>query len=246
MALLLLSSCAADDVAESSKGKVSFHVDASLAFTQTRAVNLDDYRNVSDYNVQILSGSDVVYESRIGASEGAVELEEGNYTLRAYYGQDAVASQNTFLEEGFAPFSIVIGKQTNVDVTCEPKSARVAVAFGDKMAEFFSDYYVTYSTRALTAAGQHAVWSKGNADPWYLKVEDNEQVTATIHVVRASDGKSTEVVRQHTLSNNQSWTLTVDAKEPEPNEGQVGLTIRVDESTNDHPINIVVPNEWWM
>lgn len=245
--IVLLSSCAAESDNGMAAGKVCFSVDALTGFHQTRAVNLDEYNTTANYNVQILSDNKVVYEGTVGAvAAQSVELEGGVYMLRAYYGNDAVASQNTFLMEGSQTFEVTAGQETQVEVLCLPQCARVSASFGALMDASFSDYYVTYTTQALTAAGQSAVWAKDCADPWYLKVADDEEVVATIHVVRASDGKWAEVERKHKLSKGKSWTLSIDAQAPESNDGEVALTIVVDESTNDQNVSVVIPNEWWM
>ncbi len=242
-----LASCESDMNEGASSGAVSFLVDALPNFNQTRAVDLNEYSTTANYNVQILSGSKVVFEGTVGSvTNQSVDLESGSYALRAYYGTEAAASQNSFLMEGRKDFVVTAGEETEVEVICLPQCARVAVSFGSQMASQFSDYYVTYTTQALTSAGQYAVWTKENADPWYLKVQANEEVVARIHVVRASDGKWTEVERKYKLSNGKSWTLNIDAQAPESNDGQVALTIVVDESTNDQEVSVVVPNDWWM
>ncbi len=230
-----------------SAGKVCFSVEALSGFSQTRAVDLADYNTVANYNIQILSGNKVVYENTLGSmAEQSVELEAGSYLCRASYGREENASQNTLLMEGEQEFEVTVGQSSDVVVVCRPQCARVTASFGSLMDSYFSDYYVTYSTQALAAVGQSAVWSKTNTDPWYLKVGEDEEVVATIHVVRASDGKWTEVERKHKLSNAKSWTLTIDAQPIESNDGEIGLSIIVDDSTNDQNVSIVVPNDWWM
>ena len=53
--------------------------------------------------------------------------------------------------------------------------------------------------------------------------------------------KEASVVQTKTLSPNQGWTLKV---KPNYNHGQLGLEITIDETTEDKPIDIVIPPTW--
>lgn len=110
------------------------------------------------------------------------------------------------------------------------------------MATYFSNYSVIYETEALKATGSTAIWQKDDTDPWYLKVnEKGESVTATISFTRLSDGKSASVEKTYTLAPGKSWTLNIA---PQDNNGSLGITVTIDESTDDEEIDIEVPSEW--
>ena len=170
-----------------------------------------------------------------------IKLKNGTYTLRAYYGEQTTASRDVFYVEGTKPF-VVDADQQQVTVDCYPKCAQVVAAFSADMAEFFTDYSVVYETEALKAEGATAVWSKTDADPWFLKVnEKGENVKATITVTRKSDNKSATVVREYSMAPGKLWTLNIS---PNQNDGSLGIVIEVDETTNDQEIDIVVPSDW--
>lgn len=114
--------------------------------------------------------------------------------------------------------------------------------FASNMSEYFSDYSVVYETAVLKAAGSTAVWAKDDTEPWYLKVDPKgETVTASIQVTRLSDNKTATVEKTYTLAPGKSWTLSIA---PQDNNGNIGIEITIDESTDDEVIDIEVPSEW--
>lgn len=110
------------------------------------------------------------------------------------------------------------------------------------MATYFSNYSVTYETAALSEDGSTVVWQKDNKDPWYLKVKsEGETVKASINFTRISDNKSATVEKTYTLSPGKSWTLNIS---PQVNNGDLGINVSIDETTDDEEIDIEVPSEW--
>lgn len=265
---LSFGACSTDELESQSTGTISLQVSPAIGFTarSTRAADLGAYSNTSNYNLVITeaaSGTEV-YNGLISELTGEKnQFPVGNYNVTTSFGENTTATQGNFFVAGTTSFTVaeqdlVAETPIAVSVTCVPQCARVSVAFGSKMEQYFSDYYVTYTTSALSAQQSNAVWTKNNADAWYLKVNEDEEITATIHVVRASDNKWTEVVKSGKLSSGQAWTLNIDAQEsddptspdvpdfPTVSVGTVGLVITIDENTNAHEETIVVPDEWWM
>lgn len=256
---LVMGSCLSDDMENRGMGTLDLQVTPAASFSalQSRAADLSAYGNTSNYRLKITekTAGAVVFEGTVGSLTGDKnQFKAGAYDLTVSFGEAAVATQGNFYVEGKTSFQVTSqqvkdGTPASAQVTCSPKCAKVNVNFGSKMAEYFSDYYVTYQTAALTQHQQSAVWSKSTVDPWYLQVQENEVVTAIIHVVRKSDGKWTEVTRTQPLADGKAWTLNIDAEEPtepEVEEGKIELVITIDERTNDKQETIVVPNEWWM
>lgn len=255
-ASFLWGSCTQDDIETSKSVPLNLRIAPTTSFKSslTRGVDPSVYNNTSSYTVKIVekSSGEVAFEGQLSElTEENNKFQEGNYTLVASLGSLQNATQGNFYVEGETEFTvssenISSGTPISVSVECLPKCARVSVAFGQKMGEYFSDYYVTYSTRALSENQSSAVWSKENTEPWYLNVDNKEVITAVIHVVRKSDDKWTDVEYTHELSAAQAWTLGVDVEEPVTPTGEVGLIITIDESTNDKPETIIVPNDWWV
>lgn len=226
-------------------GSVQLQLNADAAFT--RAVTISDYQNTGNYTVQILdeNGSPAVDEFLYSAWPGQINLANGSYTLKAFYGTESAASRDGFRVEGSQAFQVQ-GEPVTVEVTCRPTCGKVQVQFDAAMSEYFSDYYVTYTTEALDDAGETAVWARNDTEPWYLAVNQaGEEVKAVITAVRLSDGSRETVERTYMLQPNRSWTLSIA---PEVNsgdeDGDLGISITVDETTNDHEVDIDVPSDW--
>ena len=166
-----------------------------------------------------------------------------NYTvLKAFYGTESNASRDGFYVAGEKSFIVEGEEVQNITVECNPTCGKVKVNFATNMSEYFSAYSVVYETAALTEVGGSAIWQKDDTEPWYLKVNaQGETVKATIHVTRVSDSKSATVEKTYTLAPGKSWTLSIA---PQDNNGGLGITVTVDEATDDEEIDIEVPSEW--
>lgn len=247
---LIATSCSSDEsnaettaAGETGTIQLSLNTNASFGTSNTRAVTESDYANVSNYAIQILDSNDGVVKTYTASSEIStpVELSNGSYTLKAYYGTESDASRDAFYVEGTTDFIVQADNQT-ISVTCTPTCGKVITEFDEEMPDFFSNYYVVYTTAALTTAGTTATWSSTDTEPWYLKVDEaGETVTATIYATRISDGKTANVEKDYILKPNQSWTLHIA---PTSDNGSLGIAITVNEETTDKEIDIVVPADW--
>ena len=209
-----------------------------------RAVDESAYAKVANYKVQIKQDGSVVKEFPSAASlPASIELENGSYTVEASYGSELPKSREVFLSKGSQQVNVQANTQA-VQLTCEPTCAKVKVNFGADMDKYFSDYKVSFYTEALKLDA--AVWAKGDTDPWYLLVNKaGEEVSAKIELTAkaAYTIPGGMIIRSYTLSPNKGWTLNVNPKYNASN-GQLGLTITIDTSTNDHEVDIVVPSDW--
>lgn len=245
---LIATSCSSNEEISSSDNKgfiqLSVKADATFSVPLSRAVNEENYKDVNNYQVQILNSSDnkVVKEyASLSEVPEKVELNNGSYTLKAFYGTDNDASRTDFYVEGTSSFAIQ-GEAQSVTVNCAPVCGKVIANFDPTMVDYFSDYSIIYETKALSTAGKTAVWSKTDTEPWYLKVNKaGEEIKATIQITRKSDNKSSTVEKTYTLAPNKSWTLKIA---PQDSNGSLGIVIEIDESTNDHEVDIEVPSDW--
>lgn len=241
---VILGSCASQNdepVFSEGTGSIALGLTTSTAFT--KAVDESTYSNVDNYTVQILNDKgNAVKEFTYSEKEEKISLNNGSYTLKAFYGTESNASRESFYVEGSTSFQVNGEPVQEVTVNCQPTCGKVKATFASNMDEYFSDYSIVYETAALKAAGTTAVWAKGDKDPWYLKVDNaGETVTAAIQVTRKSDNKTATVTKTHTLAPNKSWTLNIA---PANDSGELGIEIKVDETTDDETIDIKVPADW--
>ena len=243
----LTVSCSSEDEAVQSaaegEGLISFDVKTETGF-QSRAVNEDDYENVGNYTVQLLSNSEVFREWNYKDMPDDLKVPVGTYQLKAFYGEDKAASTTSMYVEGVSESVEVVEGQDGVKpltVTCRPVCAKVVVNFNkEELDKYFSDYYVTFKTAALGTS--NFTWAKTATDPAYLKVSANEKVKVTIDATNKADSKPVETVKkEYTLSPQSQLTLNVG---PSGVGGIGGITITVDEDTNDIDKPIEVPGDW--
>lgn len=233
------------------KGTVRLAVTADTGFgaTATRSIEDEARNNTDRYTVEILDsdGAPVKINGKTSyqCSElpTPIELDNGGYTLKAYYGAEETVSSTQFYVEGTQTFNVNGEDVGTVTVTCTPTCGKVRVNFGDEMDTYFTNYYVVYHTNALTKNGETATLSAETTEPKYLLLDKaGETVTAEIHFTRKSDQKSSSTTKTYFLERNQSWTLNIAPQQD--NNGNLGISITIDESTIDQKVDIVIPAEW--
>jgi len=252
----IFSSCSSesDPVIESGEGGITLALTAETGFQSTKAVNEADYTNVDGYTVQIYKDGvsspivsclykNLTSESIYNADKSQYLLEVGKYTLKAFKGDENnneidasdkymyVYGENSFtIEKSVIP----------VEVTCKPTCGRVTVVFDPSMDVYFSNYAINFSTKALASNSKVMIRNKQQSDPCYLKVEENEQITAEYKLTK-TNGQNADFSKKYTLSPNKALQINVKAV---VKQGNVGITIDIDDRTNDIPIDIEIPS-WW-
>lgn len=234
-----------NDLTTSGSGSVTLGVTANAVFsTNTRAVNESSYSNTASYQVEILgSTGEEVTSFLYRDTPTSIKLANGSYTLKAHYGTESNASRDAFYVYGEQSFQIE-GDNKTVSVNCYPTCGKLIASFDGNMSTYFSEYYVTYETETLSnASGGSITWAKADTEPWYVKLaKAGETVTATIHYTRISDSTSGTVTRRCTLKPCQSWTLGIA---PLNENGNLTISITIDETTDDILKDIDVPTDWW-
>ena len=238
-----LFSCSSDEAElqfSEGTGYVSLDLNTNTGF-QSRAVVESDYQNKSNYTVQILKDGKVLDGMQWDYDDmpkDMIELSNGAYELKAFYGDaNFTASRNKMYVEGKSTFNIN-SDQVTATVTCKPVCGKVTVNFDSEMAKYFNDYSITFKTKAL--GDMNISWAKDDTDPIYMKVENNEQISAKYLLVD-KNGKSTTIDKTYSLSPQKHLIIKVV---PTVSSGNLGITIVVDESTNDQNVDIVIPSDW--
>ena len=241
------------------KGSLRLSLNPTTSFeNQTRALNEDDYRNVSNYTVQLINTSNqsVILECMGSelSSKLPKELEIGSYEVKAFYGNESAASRSDFRVEGSTTFTIRANDETTVSVDCLPTCGKLSVAFAADMATYYDDYNVTYGGTAALA-GSTIAWAKADTEPWYVKLnESGETLTYTVNVtvkeayahVDDNGDKQTSGTASgtFTLQRNKAHKLSVAPSYSPMAEGGLKIVITIDEDTNDTPVTFEVPLSW--
>ena len=201
-----------------------------------------EYKNVANYTVEIVQNGEVKKSFKYSEKPDSLKLANGTYELKAWHGSESNVSRNNFLVTGSTPFTLQ-GKDITVNVDCKPTCGKLVTKFDTaEMNKFFSNYYVEYETAALKVEGMKAIWAKADTEPYYVKLNpQGENVSATIHYVRFSDGKEQTQKVSYEMLPNKKWTLNI---KPKNDSGNLGVDITIDETTNDKDITIDIPSEW--
>ena len=222
------------------KGYVKLNLTTDAGFQTKAALDESTYQNKDNYTVQILDdeGSIVKNWKYTEIPEDLIELANGSYVLKAFCGEDKNASTTSMYVEGTSDFDIN-GDQKEVSVTCAPVCARVTIV-GEGMDEQFSDWYAMIGTKALDS--DKYKYSKEDNDPVYLKVEKGESISVNFTFTPKSGSKTTTASKNYTVNPNEALKITLKPAASE--NGNLGITITIDGSTNDETINIEIPADW--
>ena len=113
------------------------------------------------------------------------------------------------------------------------------MVFDEKMDTYFSSYTVNIST--LAQNGSVYPWTKDTQGPVYFKVGENEAVKVKISLAKTDGTNANVQEKEYTLSPADALKITVA---PVVISGNVGITIDIDETVIDHPVDIEIPSEW--
>ncbi len=246
---MLLGACSSeeDEVRISDgKGLVKIGLTTDAGF-QTKAVTESDYTNKDNYTIQILKNGTLVSGMEWNyteiPSDGLIELTNGAYVLKAFYGEEynVAATRDGLYMVGEKIFN-VNGDQQDLNVTCKPVQAKIVVVFDEKMDDYFSDYSVSFQTKELGSVSK-AFWEKDDKDPLYLKVDEKGEAVVVNFSLTKKDGAAAKIdARSYTLKPLDMKTITIA---PVLVTGDLGITIEVDKGTNDVPVDVIVPADWF-
>lgn len=243
---------------ENEKGTLALNLNASANFSQTRSLDEDDYENIQNYDVKVLtSEGEEKLSCKVSefSSTLPLTLGVGTYRVVASYGQERTKSQSEFYMYGEELVEVTPKGQATVTVNCTPTCGKLSVAFDDEMAELFTEYKATFSF--TTTKGDESIeWGKTDNEPWYVYLDNgNNTINYTIHLTAKDDylaeiGTEKEKVNSgtvtgsFTLQRNEWHKLVIRPNYVPSTGGGLKLTITIDEDTNDHPITWEVPSSW--
>lgn len=253
-----LTACSADESTEQllgeGKGAVRIALEADAGFEEvgTKAINESDYTNFANYTVQILEGDRVAVDEAGNTCQwagnaipsGLIELGNGSYKLLAFTGEEykeEAATTKGMYVEGSKTFN-VNNNQAEVSTTCTPKCARMTVVFDGKMKDYFSDYRVEFTGTAALGENVHP-WPSTQTDPVYLAVSGTENLKATIKLTNKDGKVADDIVKSYQISEAKAIKMNI-VPYVQDQTGNVGITITIDENTNDKPIDIIIPGDW--
>lgn len=82
---------------------------------------------------------------------------------------------------------------------------------------------------------------KDTVGPVYFKVGKQEEVKVTVNLTNKENVTAKGSVKTYTLSPADALRITL---KPVINNGNLGISITIDETTVDHPVDIIIPGDW--
>lgn len=157
-----------------------------IVTTKAVADEFSDFVDENAYSVQILKGEDVVQEyDRYDKMPEELVLEEGNYIIKAFKGDDKPAAFLNPYFAGSTEFVIKEGMSTPLDITCKLANARVTVNYSDDFKEAYPKYNLKMNTEFMKDSLDY---SQDEARAAYLQTgEEGTDLKLFLTLVRLED-----------------------------------------------------------
>lgn len=248
--------------------KASFFESAS-----TKSVDESSYKDPANYTLVVTDANteNTILNCKVSEldAEGChVSLKSlpfgSTYNITAYYVGDiknkSVAySKTDFYVEG--KYTATINNKNNpISLTCSPTFGKVNASFDANMETYYDLYYIKMSgTKAMKESGQYLTFSKGDSDPWYIRIDDDaeggkETIDFEIYLKvkdeyqhMDKDGKplrEATIKGNFSLERNKSHRISVKANYSPATTGDLTISISIDDTTIDREVNIDIPISW--
>lgn len=237
---------------EEGEGQLFLTLGADAGFTKTRALSEAAYANTTNYTV-VIADKDGIERVRCQGHEVAskmpLTLPIGAFSVKAFYGTEHAYSRDAFYMFGETQGTIKANQREAVEVVCAPTCGRIKVEFDSNMALYYSNYEVSFT--GTEAAGNDVFkWAMRDTEPWYVALkEGGEDITFTI-AVTPKDAYINNAQQGSTktgtfgLNRNCSYKMKISPNYTTTLVGDINISITIDETTNDIPVDIEVPIEW--
>lgn len=274
-ALLTTGTSCSKKLQQDRVGDLSINLSSESFFDAagTKAVDEAPYTNPDNYTIVVtnLNTENTILTCKAseldaeGTREELKNLPFGeSYSIIAYYVGDirtknAAYSKTDFYVEGSHRVTIDNTKKP-VSISCTPNCGKVNASFDANMGTYYDQYYIEMrGTKAMKESGQVLTFSKGDTDPWYIKIDENaqggtEKIDFEIYLKVKEEyqhmDKEGNPLRETTLTGsfqlkrNMSHRISVKANYTPSTTGDLGISITIDDTTIDRDINIDIPLSW--
>ena len=218
-------------------------IQGSQVLTKAVLPDLTPYLNTNLYKIEILQGEEETVVSSFEHYEDMpdlVELERGNYRIRASMGELKAAAFEAPRFEGVSDFIIKENMTTKLDVTCSLANARVTVAYTDSFKVVYPTYTLGIETSHTTEPFEFV---QDEARSGWFQVNTEGEDLKGILTVKPDTGE----VKQ--------FTVTIPSVKPKDNvmltfnstpntRPDQGLTVKVtiNEETEEKPVYVYIPD----
>lgn len=211
----------------------------------TKAVlsELEAFLNTDQYQIEILQGEEETVVSSFDHYKDMpdlVELERGNYRIRASMGEQKPAAFEAPRFDGVSDFIIKENMTTKLNITCALANARVAVAYTDS----FKVVYPTYSLAVTTShTTEPFEFVQDETRPGWFQVNADGEDLKGILTVKPDTGEIKQyAVTIPSVKPKDNVKLTFNST-PNTRPDQ-GLTVKItiNDETEEKPVYIYIPD----
>lgn len=211
----------------------------------TKAVlpDLEAFLNTDLYQIEILQGEEETVVSSFDHYKDMpdlVELERGNYRIRASMGEQKPAAFEAPRFEGVSDFIIKENMTTKLNITCSLANARVAVAYTDS----FKVVYPTYSLAVTTShTTEPFEFVQDETRPGWFQVNADGEDLKGILTVKPDTGEVKQyAVTIPSVKPKDNVKLTFNST-PNTRPDQ-GLTVKItiNDETEEKPVYMYIPD----
>lgn len=231
---LLLASCGKDEYDFKEEGEVCFALSAEYVTSAVKSYSEGDF-SIDDFTLEIFNGEGVkIKRWKYGEIKNeSVRLNAGYKKAVAFYGDSLAAGFDVIYFAGESEFTVAGQSTTPVSITCRQSNVEIAVEWGEYIRRDYSDF--TLRMHRDGAKGE-LLFGKEEKRSGYIPAGELEmEITLT-----DNGGKSRTYSPQPLqAAPNDFIKLTIDTKEPDPE--QTELSIEIDRTTVDFTEEITIP-----
>ncbi len=250
--LTFFSACSSSEDGSPSgdgNGKVQFYLSQDATFPKEKLngeTSANPYDDIRNYTVELRDQSGtVILQELYGEMHETSSMKVGNYTVKAYYGQNVDAGFDKLYVEGTSTFSIQKDVTEEVTFACVPANAKIKVVYTDDFFNHFSDCTLEFKTPHLAEPFK---MTKADKDRLlFLKANTNEDLKIAFVLKNkkgeliTDSGFGEQTIK---LSARDFWTITIKPQVPDTEEGAIkGIKVSIDTELKDQDVNIDIPDE---
>ena len=234
LSALLLVSCGKDEYDFKEEGEVCFALSAEYVTSAVKSYSEGDF-SIDDFTLEIFNEEGVkIKRWKYGEIKNeSVRLNAGYKKAVAFYGDSLAAGFDVIYFAGESEFTVAGQSTTPVSITCRQSNVEIAVEWGEYIRRDYSDF--TLRMHRDGAKGELLFGKEEKRSGYIPAGELKMEITLT-----DNGGKSRTYSPQPLqAAPNDFIKLTIDTKEPDPE--QTELSIEIDRTTVDFTEEVTIP-----
>ncbi|MBB3697163.1 DUF4493 domain-containing protein [Flammeovirga yaeyamensis] len=217
------------------KGEVAFNIEGDDSLIPVTYARTKGTMDISDFCVEIRNENGVLvkYFEKFSEMPNRLDMKIGQYSIKAlsHLKQENAAFDAPYYE-GATTFEVKENETSDVEVTCTLSNMKVSVNYDPNFETYFKDYHVVVSNGMKLGMLD---FTKAEIRPGYFQVNPLE---LEMTVITRDDQTFSKTFTIKDVAARDHHQITFS-----PQVGDSGISIEIDDTTNDKEIDLDVPNE---